>query len=101
MYMSCFKCKLNICELVVDCLNEATLRLPYMVESDGEYKLVLTFMKKRLIFVKQFEAGDYFEFDLTNINEGYCYTLWIENEGLKVDFGNVNYFQICTTQELS
>ena len=97
---SCYKCTENLCTLVLDCNGDGTIDIPYNVTVDGAYKLVLLFKAKRIIFVEDFEVGDMFTFEVSELNENYCYQFHIETiNGTILDFNGINNFRICTTQE--
>jgi hypothetical protein len=96
----CYKCKRNLCELVLDCNGDGELNVPYEVLVDGTYKLVMRFKNKRIIFTSELELGEQYRFEVEELNENYCYTFHIENEmGDILDFDDYNYFSICTNQE--
>lgn len=99
---SCYKCKRDLCELVLDCNGDGQMDIPYEVLVDGVYKLVMKFKNKRIIFVSELEQGQTFSFEVSELNENYCYNFHLENEnGDILDFDNYNYFSICTNQEYS
>lgn len=99
---SCYKCKRNLCELVLDCNGDGELIVPYQVLVNGTYKLVLKFKNKRIIFVSDLLVGDQYKFEVSELNEDYCYNFHLENElGDILDFDDYNYFSICTNQEYS
>lgn len=100
MNANCYKCTINLCELmVVACDNTAKLKTPFVAEQDGLYQVTLNFLKKRIIKGQRFLAGESIVFDLTNINENYCYSFDVTFNGFNLSIDGFSNFTICTTQE--
>jgi hypothetical protein len=102
MNANCYKCTKNLCELmVVACDNTAKLKTPFVAEVDGLYQVTLNFLKKRIIKGQRFLAGEPLIFDVSNINENYCYSLDVSLNGFTLSKDGFSNFTICTTQEYS
>jgi len=100
MYMSCFKCSINLCDILIDCVNNATINTNQPAPITGVYKLVLTFLDIKLVFEKQFNQNENLIFDVTSINEKFCYEfkLMVNDEVLDFNINNKTYnsFNFCT-----
>jgi hypothetical protein len=87
--------------MVVACDNTAKLKTPFVAEVDGLYQVTLNFLKKRIIKGQRFLAGEPLIFDVSNINENYCYSLDVSLNGFTLSKDGFSNFTICTTQEYS
>jgi hypothetical protein len=100
--MSCFKCSINLCEILVDCDNKATININQAAPVTGNYQLLLNFLDVKLIFEKSFVENENLIFCVNNINENFCYDFKIlkDNEVLyfNVDSKIYNSFKFCTKQ---
>jgi hypothetical protein len=70
--MSCDNCLKDLCTSIV-CDNETTLNLREVSHVAGQFTLVLKYQGLALTFNKSFALNEILQFDLTNINENYCY----------------------------
>jgi hypothetical protein len=71
--MSCNKCILDLCSIDI-CGNAGILKLPYTISVPGDYTASLDFQGVKLQSTVTFEIGETLQFNLTNLNENYCYT---------------------------
>ncbi|MCQ4139236.1 hypothetical protein [Chryseobacterium sp. EO14] len=98
--MSCDTCTLNLCEIVLDCDNTGIIDLGMDVPTPGEYILKLKYLSSVLEYSKTFISGDPFLFELTRLNENYCYSFSIEKGGQRIFVNNggkpVSNFTFCT-----
>jgi hypothetical protein len=87
--------------MIVACDNTAKLKTPFVAEVDGLYQVTFNFLKKRIIKGQRFLAGEPLIFDVSNINENYCYSLDVSLNGFTLSKDGFSNFTICTTQEYS
>lgn len=86
--------------MIVGCDNTATLKTPFVADQDGLYQVVLNFLNnKRIIKSQRFLAGEPLVFELSNINENYCYSFQVTFNTIPLSIEGFSNFTICTTQE--
>ena len=100
--MNCNKCILDLCSIDV-CGNTGVLKLPYTVPVTGWYTVSLDFLGVKLQSTISFIAGEALEFNLTNLNEKYCYNGEILDpmgERVLIESAGTLYggFSFCTNQ---
>lgn len=99
--MSCTNCYLDLCEVLV-CDEKATLDFPHVVDTEGEYKFILSYLGTAKAYTKNFLVGERLVIDLDCLNENYCYEGYIinpNNEVLTIFTDTANTaFKFCTKQ---
>ena len=97
----CYKCTENLCDIILDCNGNGQIVLPYLAPLTAEYKLFAKFRNKYITFVETIEVENPFIFNVSGLNENYCYKLHIKNISTNelIEFGEYNNWNICTTQE--
>jgi hypothetical protein len=85
--------------MVVACDNKAKLKTPFIADQDGLYQVALIFLNKRIIKGQRFLAGEPLIFDLSDINENYCYSFSVAFNSFILSIDGFSNFTICTTQE--
>lgn len=101
--MNCFTCSQNLCKIYLDCENNTTVDLNYPAQASGTYILYLKYQNIVLSYSKTFQQGENLIFELTRLNEDYCYSFHVTVEGEKffVNNGAKSYdnFTFCTRKE--
>jgi len=102
--MNCYTCTQNLCTIYLDCENNATIDLGYPAPFTGEYILHLQYQNISLSFTKMnLQQGDNLFFNLSRLNEDYCYSFFITGNGKKIFVNNgaksYDNFTFCTRQE--
>lgn len=101
--MNCYTCTQNLCRIYIDCDNKTTVDLHSPAPAAGEYILHLQYLNTSLSFSKSFQQGEQMIFDLSSLNEDYCYTFHVTKNGVKIFVNNgaksYDNFTFCTRQE--
>lgn len=101
--MSCFSCSQNLCTIYLDCENNTAIDLNYPAPQDGNYVLYLKYQNICISYAKTFTSGENIIFDLSYLNEDYCYSFHVQVNGevLFVNNGDKSYdnFTFCTRKE--
>lgn len=103
--MACLDCVVDLEDVVV-CGNAGTVRLPIVATSAGEHTLVIEFGRARLTHTLFHDSGETLEFDVSDLNEDYCYFGYVLGpDGLRVMFDAEGQergkFKFCTKQQFT
>lgn len=97
------KCRLNLCEISVDCAGKAKININQNAPAEGEYTLKMKYLNSFTFHKKTFATGDKLEFE-QYVNENYCYEIQIQfnNQTQTFNVGGkiVDTFTFCTIPQV-
>ena len=83
------KCKLDLCEISVDCAGKAKINIKQLASADGEYTLKMKYLNSFTFHKKEFTTGQTLEFE-QYVNENYCYEIQVLFNGNVLSFNLKN-----------
>lgn len=97
------KCRINLCEISVDCAGKAKINIKQLAPADGEYTLKMKYLNSFTFHKKTFTAGQTLEFEQF-VNENYCYEIQVvfnnEVQSYNIAGKPVDTFTFCTIPQV-